>query len=183
MANYRRASACGGKFFFTVVTYRRRPVLDRPESRQALREVIEDVRIRRPFSIDAWVLLPDHIHCIWTLPEGVSDFSLRWSLIKSGFSKKTKALFKVDEWMNDSKLKRRESTVWQRRFWEHQVRDDEEYRVYTDYIHYNPVKHGLADAPHKWAYSSFHCYVEEGVYEKEWASDSDILFDGETGNE
>ncbi len=168
MANYRRASACGGKFFFTVVTYRRRPVLDRPESRQALREVIEDVRIRRPFSIDAWVLLPDHIHCIWTLPEGVSDFSLRWSLIKSGFSKKTKALFKVDEWMNDSKLKRRESTVWQRRFWEHQVRDDEEYRVYTDYIHYNPVKHGYVKRVLDWPYSTFHRYVKAGVYPEHW---------------
>ncbi|MDR3555929.1 MAG: transposase [Syntrophobacteraceae bacterium] len=168
MANYRRVSACGGIFFFTVVTYRRRPILDRSESRHTFREVIEEVRMRYPFSIDAWVLLPDHVHCIWTLSEGVSDFSLRWGLIKSGFSKRTKALFNVEERMNDSRLKHRESTVWQRRFWERQIRDFEEYRVYMDYIHYNPGKHGYVKRVFDWPYSTFHRYVKAGIYVQHW---------------
>ncbi len=168
MANYRRARASGGTFFFTVVTYRRRPVFDRPESRLALREVTQNVRQRHPFSIDAWVLLPEHLHCIWTLPKDSSDFSLRWGLIKSGFSKRTKALFHVKEWMNHSKLNHRESTLWQRRFWEHLIRSDEEYKAYMDYIHYNPVKHGYVKRALDWPYSTFHRYVKSGIYPEHW---------------
>jgi len=168
MPNYRRARASGGTFFFTVVTYRRRPILDRPASRQALREIIDDVRQRHLFSVDAWVLLPEHLHCIWTLPKGSSDFSLRWGLIKSGFSKRTRALFQVKEWMNDSKLKHRESTVWQRRFWEHQIRSKDAYQAYTDYVHYNPVKYGYVKRVLDWPYSTFHRYVELGIYPEHW---------------
>ena len=133
MANYRRARTPGGTFFFTVVTYRRRRLFHKPESRDILREVIQDVRQRHPFTIDSWVLLPEHMHCIWTLPEENFDFSMRWSLIKSGFSKRAKTLYHVDERMNDSKKKHRETTIWQRRFWEHQIRDEDEYQVYMDY--------------------------------------------------
>ena len=96
MANYRRASASGGTYFFTVITYRRRPFIDRPRSRRALREAIDIVRQQRPFSVDAWVLLPERIHIVWTLPWRVSDFSLRWSLIKSGFPKPTRGLVHVE---------------------------------------------------------------------------------------
>ena len=168
MANYRRASAPGGTFFFTVVTYRRRPLLTLPKSRQALRDVIEDVRQRYPFSIDAWVLLPEHLHCIWTLPKGDSGYSLRWGLIKSGFSKNTRGIFHVNEWMNDSRLHHRESTVWQRRFWEHLIRNEEEYRAYMDYIHYNPVKHAHVKRAVDWPYSTFHRCVKNGIYPEDW---------------
>jgi len=101
VANYRRVKVPGGTFFFTVVTYRRRLVFDQPESRQMLREVMQEVRQRQPFTINAWVLLPEHMHCIWTLPQESLDFSLRWNLIKSGFSRRAKPLYHVDEWMND----------------------------------------------------------------------------------
>lgn len=138
MANYRRAWVPGGTFFFTVVTYRRRFVFDHPKSRQILYDVVQEVRQRHPFSIDAWVLLPEHLHCIWTLPDESCNFSVRWSLIKSGFSKRARPLLHVQEWMNDSRLKHRESTIWQRRYWEHLIRSDEEYQAYMDYIHYNP---------------------------------------------
>jgi putative transposase len=168
MPNYRRVRISGGTFFFTVVTYHRRHIFDRPESRDALREVVHDVRQWHPFTIDAWVLLPEHLHCIWTLPKENSDFSLRWGLIKSGFSKRTSALFHVEQWMNDSKIKHRESTIWQRRFWEHQVRNDAEYRAYMDYIHYNPVKHGHVKSVVDWPYSTFHRYVKSGVYPEHW---------------
>ena len=170
MANYRRARTAGGTFFFTVVTYRRRRLFHKQESRDILREVIQDVRQRHPFIIDSWVLLPEHMHCIWTLPEDSFDFSMRWSLIKSGFSKRAKTLFHVDEWMNDSKQKHRETTIWQRRFWEHQIRDDEEYRAYMDYIHFNPVKHGLVNRVFDWPYSTFHRCVRSGIYPDDWGS-------------
>ncbi len=140
--------------------------------KQALREAINDVRQRHPFSIDAWVLLPEHLHCIWTLPEGCSGFSLRWSLIKSGFSKRTKVLFHVTEWINDSRRHHRESTIWQRRFREHLIRDEDEYRACMDYIHYNPVKHGHVRRVIEWPYSTFHRYVQLGIYPEHWGGGS-----------
>ena len=168
MPNYRRAKAIGGTFFFTVVTYRRRPILDQPASRQALRESVDEVRQKLPFSIDAWVLLPEHLHCIWTLPKETSDFSLRWGLIKSGFSKQVRDIFHIDELMNVSKIKHAESTIWQRRFWEHQIRNEDEYQAYMDYIHYNPVKHGHVDKVVDWPHSTFHRYVKLGIYTEQW---------------
>jgi putative transposase len=123
MPNYRRTNSPGATIFFTVVTYRCRPLLTLTESREMLRRVIIEVRRQHPFDIDAWVLLPEHIHCIWTLPPGDRDFSKRWGLIKAGFSKQAHPLFHRSEWITQSKVKHRESTIWQRRFWEHQVRD------------------------------------------------------------
>jgi putative transposase len=113
--------------FFTVITYRRQPLLIHPESRRILRDVIQRVQQKYPFVIDAWVLLPDHTHCVWTLPSGDSDYSKRWSLIKAGFSKRVGELFKREDWMNKSKVKHRESTLWQRRFWEHSIRNQEDF--------------------------------------------------------
>jgi len=161
MPNYRRPKIPGRSFFFTVVTYRRRRLLHLPESRQALREVFSKVRRRHPFNIEAWVLLPEHLHCIWTLPVGDSNFSARWALIKAGFSKRTRSLFHVEEWLNESKVKHRESTIWQRRFWDHKIRSDEEYQAYMDYIHYNPVKHGYVLRAVDWPHSTFHRYVRK----------------------
>jgi putative transposase len=110
----------------------------------------------------------EHLHCIWRLPKDSSDFSVRWSLIKSGFSMRAKSLLYVQEWVNDSKLKHRESTIWQRRFWEHQIRSEEQYRAYMDYIHYNPVKHGLVERVRDWPHSTFHRYVKSGIYSEQW---------------
>ena len=173
MANYRRAWVPGGTFFFTVVTCRRRNVFDQPESRRILHDVVQVVRQRHPFSIDAWVLLPEHLHCIWTLPDKSCDFSVRWNLIKSGFSKRARSLFHMPEWMNDSRIRHRESTIWQRRYWEHLVRSEEEYRVYMDYIHYNPVKHGLVAKVCDWPHSTFHRYVKSGIYPEHWGGGLD----------
>ena len=173
MSNYRRTRAEGGTYFFTVVTYRRRPLLTLPESRIALRSAIEEMRSQHPFTIEAWVLLPDHLHCIWRLPAGDNDYSKRWGLIKAGFTKKTKHLFQRDEWMNDSKTRHREATIWQRRFWEHQIRDEIDYQAHMDYIHFNPVKHGLVSNVNEWPYSTFHRYVREGVYGIGWGQGGD----------
>ncbi|MBM9614747.1 transposase [Desulfobulbus rhabdoformis] len=168
MPNYRRSDATGGTFFFTVVTYRRRRLFDSLEARNILGKVVRETREACPFVIDAWVLLPDHLHCIWTLPPGDSDFSMRWSRIKSTFSKRCKHLFHVEAWMNASRKKTRELTIWQRRFWEHQITCDRDYRIYMDYIHYNPVKHGWVKQVVDWPFSTFHRQVRLGNYSPDW---------------
>ena len=171
MSRYRRADTRGGTYFFTVVTYRRREILTEPESRAILRAVINKVKRDHPFTIDAWVLLPDHIHSIWTLPPGDNEYAKRWGMIKAGFSKQVKSLFHREEWMNETKSRRREGTIWQRRYWEHQIRNEEDYRKYMDYLHYNPVKHGWVRRVIDWPYSTFHRYVVRGVYGEDWCGE------------
>lgn len=168
MPTFIRSQKPGGTFFFTAVTYRRTQILTKSDSRVILREVILEVRQKYPFTIEAWVLLPDHLHCIWTLPENDGDFSKRWGLIKARFSRKVKPLLFNYSWMTESKERHRESTIWQRRFWEHQIRDDEDLHNHLDYIHFNPVKHGLVSSPVDWPYSTFHRYVEHGLYPANW---------------
>jgi putative transposase len=135
-----------------------------------LREVVKEVRQRHPFEIDAWVLLPDHLHCLWTLPAGDEDFSKRWGLIKAGFSRKAKEILHRQELMTDSKERHRENTIWQRRFWEHQIRDDRDFERHCHYIHYNPVKHGLVNMVRDWPFSTFHRYVLKGFYSADWGA-------------
>ena len=168
MSHYRRADTAGATYFFTVVTYRRQTILCDEGVRQALRDAVVSVREKRPFTIDAWVLLPDHVHCIWTLPPGDADFSMRWSMIKRQVSVTCGSLYKRPEWINPSKRQHRESTFWQRRYWEHQIRDESDFRRHVDYIHYNPVKHGLCRRAVGWPHSTFHRYVAQGVYSADW---------------
>ena len=157
-----------GHLFFTVVTYRRRKILTEPKSREFLREVVKEVKQEHPFKIDAWVLLPDHLHSIWTLPPGDHDYPKRWGMIKAKFSKLVKPVFHREKWMNGTKNHRREVTIWQRRYWEHQIRNEEDYQKHLDYLHYNPVKHGLVKQVGDWPYSTFHKYVGKGVYVEDW---------------
>lgn len=164
MPRYLRPRTAGGTFFFTVVRFERRKILTLDISRQILSNAISEVQRQYPFSIDAWVLLPDHLHTIWTLPDGDMDYSKRWGLIKAKFSKEGKALFHSEQSANPSRIKRRETNIWQRRFWEHTIRDDGDYSRHVDYIHYNPVKHGLVKSVTDWPYSSFHRFVKEGFY-------------------
>ncbi len=166
MPNYRRARN-GNTYFFTVVTQRRQDILSSEKSRDALRDAISKTRVSYPFEINAWVLLPNHLHCIWTLPHGDTNYSVRWGLIKRRFSTSAK------NWLNRSPLtasqtKHREAGIWQRRFWEHMIRDDRDYADHFDYIHYNPVKHGLVKSPKDWQYSTFHRAQANGVYPPNW---------------
>ena len=163
---YRRAIAPGGSFFFTVVTDRRRPVLASDEAVDALRNAFRSVRQSRPFHVDAIVVMPDHLHCIWTLPPGDTDFATRWRLIKTGFTKHCPETLRRAP--DAARLKKGEQALWQHRYWEHQLRDEADFARHVDYIHYNPVKHGLALSPLEWAYSSFGRYVEAGVYASDW---------------
>ncbi len=168
MSRYRRLSLAGGTYFFTVVMYRRQTILCDDMMRSALRAAIESVRRTRPFTIDAWVLLPDHLHCIWTLPEGDADFSTRWMMIKRKVSFTCATNYLRKDLLTASKQKHRESTLWQRRFWEHQIRDDDDFARHMDYLHFNPVKHGLVANVKEWPYSSFHRLVEQGRYSANW---------------
>jgi len=176
MSRYRRDNTPGATWFFTVVTYKRREILCDAPVRAALRAAIIETRQSWPLLIDAWVLLPDHLHCLWTLPEGDADFSTRWNLIKRRTSQVLKDACHRPEWMNVSKTAHRELTFWQRRFWEHRIRDDRDFERHADYIHYNPVKHGLCACPADWPYSSLHRLIGQGVYPVDWA---DALPEGE----
>jgi putative transposase len=137
---------------------------------------------KRPFKMDAVVVLPDHMHCIWTLPDGDIDYSARWSIIKRTFTQCVAGTVRTAH-PTVSRLKRREGAVWQRRFWEHQIRDERDYRMHCDYIHYNPVKHGLTCAPKDWSHSSFKKFVRAGYYEEDWGDGNDISFDDGIGHE
>lgn len=163
MSDYRRSGLAGGTFFFTVTLQDRRSSL-LVEQVDALRDAVRKARAVRPFHIDAWVVLPDHIHCVWTLPNGDSDYSTRWRDIKRRFAR---ALPKT-EFIAKSRAKRGERGIWQRRFWEHTIINEADYAAHLDYIHLNPVKHGLVNNAIDWPYSSFHRYVASGVYTAEW---------------
>jgi putative transposase len=177
MSRYRRAHTAEATYFFTVVTYRRQAILCEPEVQTALRNAIETVRKKRPFTIDAWVLLPDHLHCIWTLPIGDADNATRWAMIKRAVSLANGASYRRPEWLTASKRSHRESTIWQRRYWEHQIRDDRDFARHMDYVHYNPVKHGLCECVERWPFSTFLRYVAKGVYPLDWGGNLDAMED------
>lgn len=168
MSGYRRANVPGGSYFFTVVTERRQRILTEIAVRQALREAIETVRVKRPFRIDGWVLLPDHLHTIWTLPEGDADFATRWRLIKSSVTRCCGATFVQPHYLNARRKAKGCGTLWQHRYWEHLLRDERDFRQHLDYLHFNPVKHGLVEAVGDWPWSSFHRWVRQGAYPPDW---------------
>jgi putative transposase len=172
MPTYRRWYVEGGTYFFTVVSHLRRPILTTEWGRRCLRSAIDAVRRRRPFDMPAIVLLPDHLHTIWTLPPGDSDYSTRWRLIKARFTSSYLACGGSEIHVSRSRRKRRERGIWQRRAWEHTLRDEHDFDRHFDYIHWNPLKHGLVQAPRDWEWSTFHGWVESGVYEIEWGSAS-----------
>ncbi len=165
MPNYRRAWCPGGTYFFTVNLLERGSNDLLIKHISLLKDSIRSVRQRHPFHIHAWVVLPDHIHCIIELPENDTDFPLRWRLIKMGFSKS----LTIDERISPVRKKRGERGIWQRRYWEHLIRDEADYRAHVDYIHINPVKHGLCDKVIDWPHSTFHQLVKTGTYPADWA--------------
>ncbi|ARU58098.1 transposase [Oleiphilus messinensis] len=160
---YRRSYVAGGTYFFTVNLLERDKAL-LVDHIEPLRNAVRFVKRRRPFYIDAWVVLPDHMHAVWTLPEGDADYSSRWREIKKRFSKaipKTEGLSVVRQ-------RKGERGVWQRRFWEHTIKNEADYRYHVDYVHINPLKHGLVDNVKDWPYSTFHRDVKRGVYQLDW---------------
>ena len=150
--------------------YRRQKTLCNENMRNTLRMAIETVRENYPFVIDAWVMMPDHLHCLWQLPDNDADYSLRWAMIKKSVTQRCGERYYREEWMTPSKKRRNESTIWQRRYWDHLIRNEEDLNRHRDYIHYNPVKHGLVERVIDWPYSSFHRYVKQGLYAESWGN-------------
>jgi len=170
--NYRRAKTEGGTYFFTVtLADRRKSTL--VEHVDLLRSATRLVKERHPFTIGAIVIMPEHLHTIWTLPDGDKDYPTRWALIKAGFSR---ALPK-DEAISESRLAKGERGIWQRRYWEHQIRDDEDFARHVDYIHFNPVKHGHVASPIDWSYSSIHRFVSAGTLLANWGASVEFIGD------
>jgi putative transposase len=167
MPNYRRNRVAGACYFFTVNLHDRRSDLLIVEI-EALRRAVGAARARYPFHIDAWVVPPDHMHCLWTLPPGDFDFPTRWQMIKAIFSR---SMWRPEE-RRASLVRKRESGIWQRRYWEHTIRDERDYAAHMDYIHFNPVKHGLAANAADWPFSSFVACVSLGMYAADWATRS-----------
>jgi putative transposase len=168
MPNYRRAFQPGGTFFFTLVTAGRRPIFATQPARDLLHEAVASCGRRWRFDYDAGVLLPDHLHAIWTLPRGDADFSRRWALIKRTFTSEYLAAGGTERAVYPGQAKLRRRGVWQPRFYEHLIRDEDDLHRHLDYIHYNPVKHGYVACPHAWPHSSFDRYVREKKYEPTW---------------
>lgn len=173
MPYYRRAAVPGGTYFFTVVTQGRQAILTHDDVRTALREAIDRVRARLPFRIDGWVLLPDHMHAIWTLPDGDADFSNRWRLIKRHVAVACSAYHRP-ELLSERRMDKGQGSLWQNRFWEHLIRDETDLRNHLDYLHGNPLRHGLVERVVDWPWSSFHRYVREGIYPADWGGSADM---------
>jgi putative transposase len=154
-------------YFFTLVTEGHQPILPTDFGRSCLAIAMRETLAKRPITVDAMMLLPDHMHAIWTLPENDADFSIRWLLIKRRFVKLWLASGGAEQPRSDSRIANARRGVWQRRFWEHAVRADE-FGDIAAYIHINPVKHGLAKCPHEWPWSSFHRWVRDGQLRSDW---------------
>ena len=166
---YRRVKLEGAAYFFTVVTYGRRELFRDPAVVELLDSAIARVQVRHPFELEAQVVLPDHIHALWQLPPNDADYSTRWRLIKEAFTKEFVKRHGRAE-VECSRETRGEQAIWQRRFWEHLIRDDRDFADHLDYIHLNPIRHGLVAAPKDWQHSSFLRWVERGVYDLNWGS-------------
>ena len=165
---YRRIVIPGSTYFFTVVTFQRRHIFSDANAVEMLRASFRHVLQNHSIQIEASVILPDHLHMIWRLPDEDGDYPTRWRLIKSYFSHHY-AKDKIITGPN-SRMQKGELPIWQRRYWEHQIRDEEDLHRHIEYIHYNPVKHELAISPIQWEYSSFRRFVEKGFYPKDWGT-------------
>ena len=177
MTNYRRAFVPGGTWFFTVNLLERKDNDLLLRNIAILRQVVKQVQTKYPFKINAWVVLPEHLHAVLTLPDGDSNFSLRWRLIKSGFSR---ALPKVER-LSPTRQTAGERGIWQRHYWEHCIRNEEDYRRHIDYVHINPLKHGWVSRVGDWPYSTFHRYVKAGIYSADWGCERVVIAGEEFG--
>ncbi len=172
MSSYLRKYVSGGTYFFTVVSHKRRPILATAIARSCLHEAIESTQHKRPFDIVAIVLMPDHLHTVWTLPEDDTDYSLRWKQIKELFTKTYIAQGGSESKVSSARKEKGERGIWQPRFWEHTCRNEQDLKRCVDYIHWNPVKHGLISRVCDYPWSSFHRYVQLEEYPLDWGGEN-----------
>jgi putative transposase len=171
MPEYRRWYVPGGTAFFTLVTHRRRPILCTDLARLCLREAIDTVRGHSPVAFVGIVLLPDHLHAVWTLPPGDGRHPIRWKRIKEEFTRRYLKAGGEEIRPSLSRLRHSERGIWQRRYWEHTVRDEEDLKRCVDYVHWNPKKHGHVANVRDWSWSSFHRFVGLGEYTLDWGAE------------
>ena len=170
MPNYHRFKIEGAYYFFTVVTYKRRSLFTDDNTITVLKNAFQQVKSDRPFEMSAVCLLPDHLHCIWKMSHMDSDYSTRWSIIKRIFSKTYVKTSCVKLNQTRSRQKKRELPIFQRRFWEHYIRNEYDYWKHVHYIHYNPYRHGLVKHIADWPYSTYHRFCREGYYKNfDWS--------------
>jgi len=174
MSEFRRVKIKGGTYFFTIVTFQRQKLFQLPVARDLFLDSVEHIRNFHLFKVLAFCILPDHIHFIWQLSQDDENYSSHISQIKRRFSRNYTKIFGIPIPKNESQIKRREVAIWQRRFWEHLIRDEDDLYQHIDYIHYNPVKHGLVDCVGDWECSSFHDYVREGIYDVMWGESNKL---------
>jgi len=173
MTNYRRIYTPGATWFFTINLAERNNNALLIENIDQLRQAFRYVKQRRPFDINAAVVLPEHLHCVWTLPPNYSEYSIRWNLLKAHFSRS----IHKGEHVSVSRISKRERGIWQRRFWAHLITNERDFNQHIDYVHWNPVKHGWAKQAADWPYSSFHRYVKLGIYPLDWGGAEEFNFD------
>lgn len=179
MSDFRRYFVPGGMYFFTVVTYGRRPILTTEAGRIHLRSAIETVRQTRPFELFAQVLLPEHWHLIMQLPAGDAAYSTRMRRIKEEFTKSWLAAGLPEARVTSAQRRNHERGIWQPRFWEHTIKDIEDLESHFDYIHWNPRKHQLVKRVRDWEWSSFHRFVQAGQYQIDWGGEVPRTIRGE----
>jgi len=170
MPNYRRWFVPGGTFFFTCVTHMRARFLTDEAARDSLHEALAEIQERYPFEIVAIVLLPDHLHTVWSLPSGDARYPTRWRRIKAEFTERWLERGRVELSQSVSRANRSMRGIWQKRYWEHTVRDEADLERCVNYIHWNPCKHSLVSRVSDWPWSSFHRFVAQGHYELNWGN-------------
>jgi putative transposase len=168
MAKYRRWRIGGGTYFFTLVLQARRPLFANPIACRILGEKFRECQKDRPFEINAIVLLPEHLHTIWTLPPGDDNYPQRWAWIKKEFTKQWLAAGGSELTISEARKRRGDRGIWQPRYWEHSIADEHDFDRHFDYVHYNAVKHGHVTCPRDWLHSSFHRWVNLGLYDRDW---------------
>lgn len=167
---YRRSIEAGASYFFTLVTCERVSIFSNPVNCQRWTDAILKVQSKWPFEVEGEVILPDHLHMIWRLPENDTDYATRIRLVKTAVTKSI-GFNSNDEALTYSRALKGEKEVWQRRYWEHLIRDERDFQVHLDYIHFNPVKHGLVSRPRDWPHSTFNSWVARGTYTDNWGAD------------
>ncbi len=179
---YRRSTVPGASYFFTLITHQRKQLFSDQTNVNRWQAAVTKVQLTRPFAVEAEVVMPDDLHMIWTLPETDADYATRIRLVKTAFTKEFPTTAGGGT-LSASRASKGERDVWQRRYWEHLIRDEKDFKAHLDYIHINPVKHRLVARPGDWPHSTFGIWLAREAYEPWWGADEMPPLPGRAGRE